>query len=239
MKNDIFIKKYEKKEIFLRKIQSFVIRRGRITKSQIRAINNLWPKLGVTFEKDSFDIKKIFLNNNPIILEIGFGTGKSLVEMAIKNPKKNFLGIEVYESGIGNCLKYIDKQNAKNVKIIFHDAIEVLNNMIQKKTFSKIQIFFPDPWEKKRHKKRRMININFSKTIHAKLIINGTIHIITDSQTYAEEVLHIFNNFSGFINLSKDQKYMKRSKDRPITKFEKKGISLGNTIFELIFKRVK
>ncbi|WP_343152690.1 tRNA (guanosine(46)-N7)-methyltransferase TrmB [Buchnera aphidicola] len=239
MKNNLSITEYSEKKIFLRKIQSFVIRRGRTTKSQIKAINSLWPKLGITFKKEFLDMKQIFFNDNPIVLEIGFGTGTSLVEMAIQNPEKNFLGIEVYESGIGKCLNYINKKNIKNIKIIFYDAIEVLINMIRKNTLSKIQIFFPDPWEKQRHKKRRIVNKNFCNIIYEKLINNGIVHITTDIKTYAEGILDIFNNFSGYINLSKNKKYIKRLKNRPITKFERKGIALGNNIFELMFKCFK
>ncbi|WP_343189676.1 tRNA (guanosine(46)-N7)-methyltransferase TrmB [Buchnera aphidicola] len=229
---------FQKKELFLRKIRSFVVRR-RITKSQVSAINDFWPRFGIMFEKNFLNLEQVFFKNMPIVLEIGFGTGKSLVKTAIQNPDKNFLGIEVYESGIGNCLKYINKYNLNNIKIIFYDAVEVLNNMIKNETLSRVQIFFPDPWEKRRHRKRRMVTKHFSKVIHKKLTNNGIIYIVTDVETYAKDILYIFDDTSKYINLSDDQRYVRRLRNRPITKFEKKGISLGKVIFELIFRCIK
>ncbi|WP_422667434.1 tRNA (guanosine(46)-N7)-methyltransferase TrmB [Buchnera aphidicola] len=235
MKNNILTPQYNENGNFLRQIRSFVCRKGRITISQSRSIKNYWHLFGIDFHPIFLNFNSIFNNNFPIILEIGFGTGKSLVDTAINYPKKNFLGIEVYKSGIGSCLSYAFFKKVTNLKIIYYDAIEVLNKMIMNNTLHMIQIFFPDPWHKKRHHKRRIIQDIFLKIVLKKIKVGGFLHISTDSESYAYMILDIIRKIPSYRNLSEENNFIVRPDSRPITKFEKKAHFLGNQIFDLMF----
>ncbi|QCI24584.1 tRNA (guanosine(46)-N7)-methyltransferase TrmB [Buchnera aphidicola (Muscaphis stroyani)] len=236
MKHKILTPEYNCDGIFLRKIRSFICRTGRITRSQSLAIKNYWSLIGVDFQLKPLNLFSVFNRHAPIVLEIGFGSGQSLVETAMNFPDKNFLGIEVYKSGIGTCLNNIYSSGIKNLKIIYHDAVEVINAMISDNTLSMVQIFFPDPWHKKRHKKRRMIKKNFLKKISRKLVANGILHIATDSEEYAYYILDEIKSINTYLNLSKQNNFIDRPCSRSITKFEKKGCILGRNIFDLMFK---
>lgn len=215
-----------------RTIRSFVLRQGRLTKGQELALTNLWPTYGIEYTPN-LPIK--FETNKSIILEIGFGMGASLVEMAKNAPNKNFLGIEVHKPGIGACLMAIDENRLSNLKVMCHDAVEVLENMILNNSLDKVQIFFPDPWHKARHNKRRIIQPNFVKLIWQKLKHDGVLHLATDWQHYAEHMLEVLNQAEGFVNLSPTGEYIPRPEDRPITKFEKRGQNLGHGVWDLQF----
>ncbi|CRK85903.1 tRNA (guanine-N(7)-)-methyltransferase [Candidatus Providencia siddallii] len=229
--------KYDEKYLITHKIRSFVRHQGRITKKQKYALTNQWEGVGIDFIKKPCVFKKIFNNLNMVIMEIGFGMGTSLISTAIKNPEKNFLGIEVYTPGIGSCLSSIKANNIKNLKIIHHDAIEVLDFMIPDNSLSTIQLFFPDPWYKKKHNKRRIVKITFAEKIYSKLIPKGIFHMATDCDQYAKYALNIFSIIKGFNNISNINNHMSNKEIRPETKFEKRGKKLCHNIHDLIFKK--
>ncbi|KAF0720546.1 tRNA (guanosine(46)-N7)-methyltransferase TrmB [Buchnera aphidicola (Aphis craccivora)] len=235
MKNNIITPKY-KNGIFLRQNQSFVCRKGRITKSQLQSIKEYWSLFGINYQLTPINFRSVFKYNYPIILDIGFGSGESLVQTAIHSDHYNFLGIEVYQSGIGSCLRFAYVSNLENLKIIHYNAIEVIENMISNHTLSKIQIFFPDPWPKKRHHKRRMIQYIFLKKILKKLIFGGILHIKTDSKEYASYILNTIKKIDNYLNLSDTNNFIKDSIPNIKTRFEKKAYFLGNQIFNLVFQ---
>ncbi|OCG79232.1 tRNA (guanosine(46)-N7)-methyltransferase TrmB [Gilliamella sp. Occ4-3] len=215
-----------------RTIRSFVLRQGRLTKGQEQALINLWPVFGIEYDVNS---PMVFNSNKPTVLEIGFGMGASLIEMAKNAPNKNFLGIEVHKPGVGACLMAIEENQLSNLKVMCHDAVEVLENMIPNHTLDKVQIFFPDPWHKARHNKRRIIQPQFVQLIRQKLKLGGILHLATDWQHYAEHMLEVLTQAEGFENLSPSGDYIPRPDDRPITKFEKRGQNLGHGVWDLQF----
>lgn len=233
--NNVITSKYNSNGIFLRGIHSFISRRRKLSNNKYDVIHNNWSKFGINFKLSHLNFNQVFSSNLPIVLEIGFGIGDSFSKIALNNLSNNFLGIEVYLPGIISCLQYINLYRLSNVRIIYYDAVEVLKNMISDKSLSSIQIFFPDPWPKKRHQKRRIFTKDFAKLILKKLISNGTLYVSTDCRLYAEEIITIMNNMKEYTNLFYNNSIF-RSTYRPITKFEKRGIRLGNTIFDLGFK---
>lgn len=221
-----------------RQIRSFVLRQGRLTKGQEHAFHALWPTLGIDYRASPIDFTQIFNNQNPITLEIGFGMGASFVEMASAAPQENFLGIEVHQPGVGACLMAVQQAELSNVRVMCHDAVEVLNNMIPDKSLAKVQIFFPDPWHKAKHNKRRIIQSEFVQLLRQKLTIGGVLHLATDWQNYAEHMLEVLNSASGLVNLSGDGMYIPRPDYRPLTKFENRGLNLGHGVWDLQFERI-
>lgn len=223
-----------------RQIRSFVLRQGRLTKGQEQALAKLWPTCGIDYNnQQQLDFHQLFNNDNATVLEIGFGMGASFVEMASKQPNENYLGIEVHRPGVGACLMAIDQQHLKNVRVMCHDAVEVLENMIPHASLSKVQIFFPDPWHKAKHNKRRIIQPEFIQLLRSKLKMGGMIHLATDWQNYAEHMLEVLTHALGFQNLSLDNGYVARPEYRPMTKFEKRGLNLGHGVWDLQFCRVE
>lgn len=217
-----------------RTIRSFVLRQGRLTKGQEHALTHLWPIFGIDYQSGT-NIE--FNHSQPTVLEIGFGMGASLVEMAKAAPNKNFIGIEVHKPGVGACLMAIEDNQLSNLKVMCHDAVEVLENMIPDNSLDKVQIFFPDPWHKARHNKRRIIQPEFVNLISQKLKSGGMLHLATDWQHYAEHMLEVLSNADAFTNLSPTNDYVPRPEDRPITKFEKRGQNLGHGVWDLQFIR--
>lgn len=217
-----------------RTIRSFVLRQGRLTKGQEHALTHLWPIFGIDYQSGT-NIE--FNHSQPTVLEIGFGMGASLVEMAKAAPSKNFIGIEVHKPGVGACLMAIEDNQLSNLKVMCHDAVEVLENMIPDNSLDKVQIFFPDPWHKARHNKRRIIQPEFVNLISQKLKSGGILHLATDWQHYAEHMLEVLSNADAFTNLSSTNDYVPRPEDRPITKFEKRGQNLGHGVWDLQFIR--
>ncbi|MCX8617456.1 tRNA (guanosine(46)-N7)-methyltransferase TrmB [Gilliamella sp. B2923] len=217
-----------------RTIRSFVLRQGRLTKGQEQALTHLWPIFGIDYQSGT-NIE--FNLSQPTVLEIGFGMGASLVEMAKAAPNKNFIGIEVHKPGVGACLMAIEDNQLSNLKVMCHDAVEVLENMIPDNSLDKVQIFFPDPWHKARHNKRRIIQPKFVNLISQKLKSGGILHLATDWQHYAEHMLEVLSNADAFTNLSPTNDYVPRPEDRPITKFEKRGQNLGHGVWDLQFIR--
>ena len=226
-------------DVHLRKIKSFVKRSGRLSKAQAIGLNELWNDYGVNITKKPLDFDELFSNNNDITLEVGFGNGDSLLEMAIQQPYLNFLGIEVYEAGVGRIINEASKNKLTNLKIIKEDAVEVLNNNIPDDSISYFQLFFPDPWHKKRHHKRRIVQISFLDLLTKKLKNNGIVHIATDWENYAEHIMETLESHSHFKNCAGDHIYSERPEQRPLTKFENRGQKLGHGVWDIIFTNLK
>jgi tRNA (guanine-N7-)-methyltransferase len=225
------------KETNPRTIRSFVKREGRMTKAQKQALQELFPIYGLSTDQGILDFNDIFKSNQKIILEIGFGMGKSLIEMAQANPNDNFIGIEVHRPGVGAILRDIKLNNLNNIRVFNDDAVEVLQKNIPDNSLARVQIFFPDPWHKKRHHKRRLIQSDFVQLIKKKLKNKGILHIATDWQDYAEEILELISKDTEFHNLAGAEKFSARPNWRPLTKFEKRGQKLNHKIFDLMFAK--
>ena len=223
----------------LRKIQSFVKRSGRLSKAQVIGLYELWPNYGVSLSDNQISFVELFLNSHDVTLEVGFGNGDSLLEMAIQQPKQNFLGIEVYEAGIGRLINEANKHQLSNLKIIKEDAVEVLQNHIPDDSLLKFQLFFPDPWHKKRHHKRRIIQTSFLDIHTKKLKTSGIVHIATDWENYAEYIMETLESHLHFKNTLGDHIYSLRPKHRPLTKFENRGQKLGHGVWDIIFTNSK
>ena len=224
---------------YLRKIQSFVRRSGRISKAQSIGLNEIWHDYGVDLNEKKLDFNKLFLSKNNVTLEVGFGNGDSLLEMAIDQPNQNFLGIEVYEAGVGRLINEANKNKLSNLKIIKDDAVEVLTNNILDNSISHFQLFFPDPWHKKKHHKRRIVQISFLDLLSKKLKKDGVVHIATDWENYAEHIMELLESHSHFKNCAGDHMYSLRPKNRPLTKFENRGQKLGHGVWDIIFTNIK
>ncbi|MBW5291263.1 MAG: tRNA (guanine46-N7-)-methyltransferase [Candidatus Ruthia sp. Asou_11_S2] len=219
----------------MRKIQSFVRRSGRLTLGQKMGLTELWADYGVDLPKGKIDLKHLFVKQQKIVLEVGFGNGDSLLEMAIKTPDRNFLGIEVYEAGIGRLINEAHKHQLSNLKIIKEDAVEVLTNHIEDDSFNRFQLFFPDPWHKKKHHKRRIVQTDFLDLLSRKIIKGGKVHMATDWEHYATAMMDTLENHPYFKNTQNDLIYSPRPEYRPITKFERRGRRLGHGVWDLIF----
>lgn len=220
----------------LRPIRSFVLRQGRITAGQQSAFENLWPVLGL--ENDcALDQMTVFGRKAPLILEIGFGNGESLAKMAAASPEKDFIGIEVHRPGVGHLLLKCQELELQNVRVYCADAVEVLNHCIPDESLSGMQIFFPDPWHKKRHQKRRLISEDFVRLVSSKLIQGGFLHCATDWQDYAEQMLAVLENAEALKNTAGIHQYSERPDHRPLTKFENRGKKLGHGVWDLIFTK--
>lgn len=222
----------------LRPIRSFVRREGRMTPSQERAFNDLWQCYGLSFESHLFDFDQIFGRKANRVLEIGFGMGQSLAEQALKNPQLDYLGIEVHRPGVGALLAAIEKNNLQNIRIICADAVEVLKHCLPDASLDLIQIFFPDPWPKRRHHKRRLIQADLVKLLHRKLKVGGKLHLATDWQDYAEQMMLVMSDAEGWENIAGKNNFSPRPEDRPLTKFEKRGEKLGHGVWDLLFRKI-
>jgi tRNA (guanine-N7-)-methyltransferase len=223
----------------LRPIRSFVRREGRISKAQLSAWERLWPIYGFESSEPGFiSFESLFSRLADTILEIGFGDGHSLAEMAKNAPEKNFIGVEVYRTGVGNLLALIEKYNLSNVRIFCADAIEVLTRKIPDNSLTTLQLFFADPWPKVRHHKRRIVQASFVKLVSQKLKSVGTFHLATDWMDYAYHMMAILGDSVDFVNISGADQFTPRPDFRPITKYEKRGLRLGHQTWDLIFQRV-
>jgi tRNA (guanine-N7-)-methyltransferase len=216
-----------------RSIRSFVLRQGHMTAAQQRAIDTQWSQYGIDYHKNRVDLNTIFNRNAPKILEIGFGMGVATAAIAQNLPEYDFLAIDVHGPGVGNLLKLIQEQKIQNIKVMRHDAVEVVNNMLSNNTLHGIHIFFPDPWHKKRHHKRRLIQIPFIEQLLPKLQKDGYIHLATDWQEYAEQMLEVLTSFSELQNTATD--FATTPAYRPETKFEARGKRLGHNVWDLVF----
>jgi tRNA (guanine-N7-)-methyltransferase len=223
---------------FPQRIRSFVRRDGRMTEAQRRVLDELWPMFGLELADGMLDYSKTFARDAAVILEIGFGSGHSLLEIARAHPDKNFIGIETYQPGIGALLLKIEEYALTNIRIYYADAVEVLERCIPAASLDGVQIFFPDPWPKRRHHKRRLIQPEFVNVIAEKLRPKGIFHLATDWEHYARHMLKVMSAAENFVNLAGSGKYSPRSAQRPVvTKFEQRGTKKGHDIWELQFAR--
>jgi len=218
-----------------RKIRSYVIRGGRISDSQRIARDLIFSTYGISFSRSELNLEFLFPHRQKLILEIGFGMGDATLEIAEQNPDVNFIGIEVHPPGVGRVLSQIEKKGLSNLRVIEHDAVEVLQHMFPDASINGIHIFFPDPWPKKRHHKRRLINSTLLTLMEAKLIDDGYVHIATDWQEYAAEIKALLSNSKNFFVDSKS--YTTGPMNRPPTKFENRGKALGHRISDIIFRK--
>lgn len=239
MINDVITPEYDENGRPLRRIRSFVRRQGRLTKGQQLALDNYWPEMGVEYQPDPIDLPVLFGRDAPVTLEIGFGMGASLVTMAQNTPHQNFLGIEVHAPGVGACLTSAKEAEVSNLRVMCHDAVEVLEKMIPDNSLRMVQLFFPDPWHKARHNKRRIVQVPFAELVMRKLKLGGVFHMATDWEAYAEHMLEVMSSIAGYQNLSEDSTYVPRPETRPLTKFEQRGQRLGHGVWDLMFERVK
>ncbi|GAB3406042.1 tRNA (guanosine(46)-N7)-methyltransferase TrmB [Massilia agilis] len=218
-----------------RRIRSFVTRAGRLSTAQARAFEEFGPQFLVGYTKDPLDFDAAFGRHAPVVLEIGFGMGDTTAHIARTMPEKNFLGVEVHTPGVGSLLKQIGEQGITNLRLIQHDAVEVLRDMIPDGSLAGVHIFFPDPWHKARHNKRRLIQGPFVAALCAKLAPGGYIHLATDWEDYAVQMLEVLSNEPALQNTAEG--YADKPSYRPLTKFENRGIKLGHGVWDLVFTK--
>lgn len=219
-----------------RPIRSYVIRASRYTDAQKVAIDQHWDDYVIAYEPRLFPTEELFGNSNPLTVEIGFGMGDSLLEMAAANPQINFLGIEVHKPGVGKLLHGVVEQNLSNVKVFCHDAKEILAHCLPPASIARLLIFFPDPWHKKRHNKRRLVQTDFI-TQQLPLLADGSrIHLATDWEPYAEHMVEAMEAVEGIENLNGAGQFWQQP-DRPETKFERRGIRLGHGVWDLLYAK--
>ncbi len=223
-----------------RAVRSFVRRAGRLTASQQRALDELWPKYGVDFDEPAtLDLDTLFARAAPRVLEIGFGNGDSLVELANRHPDQDYLGIEVHEPGVGHCLIKAREFGINNLRLIVHDAIEVLQHGIPADSLNRINLYFPDPWPKKRHHKRRIVQESFLELCARALKSGGALHIATDWENYAEHIDEVLQASEHFTCTERREHAGDQPLDRPGTKFERRGLREGHRIWDWSFACVK
>lgn len=222
---------------YFRKIRSFVLRAGRLTPGQQKALDDFWPIKGLDVDSGIIDPKQVFGRNAPLVLEIGFGMGASFVQMAQDAPEKDFIGIEVHRPGVGRTLGLSTELGLNNIRIYCDDAIEVLAQCISDESVDTVQLYFPDPWHKKKHHKRRILQPDFIQQIRKKLKVGGVFHMATDWENYAEHMMEHMSAADGFINQSGQGLFAERPDFRPRTKFENRGERLGHGVWDLLFEK--
>ena len=220
-----------------RPLRTFVLRQGRLTSGQKLALASQWPIVGVEFKDSPIDFDEVFARSAPTTLEIGFGNGDSLAQMAKQAPERNFFGIEVHRPGVGHLLHLVEEYELSNVRAMHHDAVEIINKMIPENSLDRIQIFFPDPWHKTRHNKRRIVQLEFVALLATKLQRGGVLHLATDWQHYAVQMLKVMTAAPAYKNQSPDGSYAERPDYRPLTKFENRGLKLGHGVWDLLFEK--
>jgi tRNA (guanine-N7-)-methyltransferase len=220
-----------------RHIRSFVLRAGRLTSAQERALTEHWPAYGIELEEEPLDLERIFGRRAPRCLEIGFGAGEVIGNLAENNPHIDYLGIEVHRPGVGRLLLRAAAAGVRNVRVICHDAVEVLRDYVHDGCFDEILVFFPDPWHKKRHHKRRLIDAAFVSCLASKLRAGGTLRLATDWQDYAEQILAVCNAAADLASQSADLTYVARPQFRPQTRFERRGARLGHGVWDLAYSK--
>ena len=223
---------------YQRTIKSFVIRAGRLTTGQAKAYASFGTDFLIPYKSEPLNVQAAFDRAAPTILEIGFGMGEATAHIASVRPDDNFLCCEVHAPGVGALLKRVGEQDLKNIRIIQHDAVEVLDHMIADGSLDGIHIFFPDPWHKARHNKRRLIQAPFVTKLASKLKVGGYLHAATDWQNYAEQILDVLSADVGLKNTTLDASgYAQKPDYRPLTKFENRGIKLGHGVWDVVFRK--
>lgn len=221
----------------MRRIRSFVLRTGRMTEGQKRAYDLHWPSKGLELKNGAIVLPEVFGRDAPVVLEIGFGMGDSLAQMAAAEPDKDFIGVEVHSPGVGRLMHLIDESGIENLRAYCDDAVEVLEQCIADNSLSRVQIYFPDPWHKKRHHKRRLVQPEFVQLLRRKLKPGGVIHLATDWENYAEHMMLVMSGAEGFRNTQGEGVFAPRPDFRPVTKFEKRGERLGHGVWDLLFEK--
>ena len=220
-----------------RSIRSFVVRGGRTTAAQRRALEELWPRFGVAYTGERLDLDALFGRRAPRTLEIGFGNGENLIALAASHPERDYLGIEVHPPGVGRLLLAAAAAGLGNVRVICHDAVEVLDSQLADGALDEVLILFPDPWPKKRHHKRRIVQAPFVACLAERLSRGGIVRLATDWRPYAEHMLEVLGSCPALENLSADGTFVARSAERAPTRFERRGERLGHGVWELAFRR--
>ena len=221
----------------LRAVRSFVRRQGRITIAQERALTELWPRFGVEPGEEVLDLDSLFGRTAPRVLEIGFGDGANLAALAERHPDTDYLGIEVHRPGVGRLLMQVGEKGLTNVRVMCTDAVEVLTRQIPDDALDAVLLFFPDPWHKTRHHKRRIVQPAFAELVRRKLKIGGRFHMATDWENYAGHMLEVMRGAPGYRNLSTSDDFVPRPDYRVLTKFERRGHRLGHGVSDLMFTR--
>lgn len=223
----------------MRTIKSFVMRAGRMTDGQQRGLDEGWPRFGLRLEDGLQNFDQVFGRQAPRTFEIGFGMGQSLLEMAAAAPEQDFIGVEVHRPGVGALMSGLLAQGLTNVRVYSCDALEVLRDCVADSSLDRLMLFFPDPWHKSRHHKRRIVQPAFAELVRSKLKVGGVLHMATDWEPYAEYMLEVMNVAPGYRNLAANGQYVPRPRERPVTKFERRGERLGHGVWDLKFERVK
>lgn len=220
-----------------RAIRSFVLRQGRFTPAQQRAFDELWPRFGLDYIGSLRDFDEVFGRSAPRVLEIGFGNGDALRFAAAQDPDRDYIGIEVHAPGVGRLLNALDADDASHVRLYHHDAVEVLRKEIADASLDEVRIYFPDPWHKKRHNKRRLIQPEFAALLVSKLRVGGRLHAATDWQDYAEQMWEVLDATPGLTNRAGPRGHVPRPDWRPQTHFETRGQKLGHGVWDLVYDR--
>jgi tRNA (guanine-N7-)-methyltransferase len=221
-----------------RSVHSYVRRKGRLTPAQQKALVTLWPRYGLDLSSEPINFSGIFGRIAPITLEIGFGNGAALATLAERSPERDFLGIEVHRPGVGHLLRVLEAKGLANVRVISDDAAIVLRDAIPPASLHEVLLWFPDPWPKKRHRKRRLVQPEFIHLLHGCLAPGGRLHMATDWEDYALHMLTTVEADGGFDNIAGAGNFSPRPASRPLTRFEQRGQRLGHPVWELIYHRV-
>lgn len=221
-----------------RPIKSYVLRAGRMTSGQSRALDELWPRYGLPGEGPVLDLAEVFGRRAPVTLEIGFGNGDNLAALAMAYPQRDFIGVEVHPPGVGQLLLKAGEAQLSNVRIFRHDAIEVLRTRIAPDALDSILVLFPDPWHKTRHHKRRLVNAGFAELAASRLARGGTLQLATDWEPYAEWMLEVLDASAALKNRAADGRFVPRGPDRIRTRFEARGERLGHAVRDLCYERI-
>ena len=218
-----------------RPVRSYVLRQGRITDAQRRSRDELMPRLGIPYSRERLDLDALFGRVAPKILEIGFGMGETTARIAADHPGNDYVGIEVHTPGVGSLLKRIAELGVGNLRLIQHDAVDVVEHMIAPASLDGVHIFFPDPWPKKRHHKRRLIQPSFIALLASRMKSGAYVHVATDWEDYAQRILEVLSSEPLLANTAEG--YAQRPAHRPLTKFESRGLNLGHSVWDMLFRR--
>lgn len=221
----------------MRPVRSFVLRQGRLTKGQESALETVWPVFGVERGESLLDLGLLFSREAPVTLEIGFGDGVSLAAMAKASPERDFIGIEVHRPGVGRLLHLVDEYGLSNVRVMDDDAVAIIKQRIPENSLDRVQLFFPDPWHKKRHNKRRIVQPDFVALVASRLKAGGVFHLATDWEPYAEHMAQVMEASDEFCSLS-ESPFSAKPDERPTTKFETRGLKLGHGVWDLLYAKV-
>ena len=219
-----------------RAIRSFVLRQGRITRAQQRALDTLLPELGLPYSPAPVDFDRVFGRRAPRVVEIGFGMGEVTAQIAAAHPEIDYLGVEVHSPGVGSLLDKVGRLGLTNVRVVQHDAVDVMRGMVEPASLAGVHVFFPDPWHKKRHHKRRLLQPGFVALLASRIAPGGYLHVATDWEDYAREILDVLGAEPRLVNAA-GSGYSPRPEHRPLSRFEQRGLRLGHAVFDLLFRR--